>query len=256
MVLTAKDKIISDMRVQIDELRRKVDSGSSIAAGEVQELQLEAMLHAAFPNDRIVPVEKGCRGGDILQEVVTASGRAVGKIVWESKNTKLWSPEWLTKVKRDMRSANATISVIATATLPKGVELFERIDDVFVVHPRCALPLAQILRQVLIDIAMARASNNTEDGIAERLLSYLSGVQFRNRVLAIVEASIALQGDLDADKRATARRWARNQQHIDAVAQGVAAMYGDLQGLSGTALPSVPALLPEGEGPSAMREAS
>ena len=174
----------------------------------------------------------------------------IGAILWESKNTKLWSNEWLTTAKRDMRAAKAAFCVIATATLPKGVELFERIDGVFVVSLRCVLPLAQVLRQVLIDVALIRAASKQGDGISEKLYSYITGQQFYERISAVLEGCIALQGDLNADKRATARRWARNQKHIDAVAQNMGAMFGDLQGLLGGTLRKLPGLTLNGDADS------
>src|ERR1700739_3107616 len=131
--IAMRDKMIADMRVQIDELRRKVDLGSQQVQGEVQELALENALRAAFPADRISPVEKGRSGGDAIHEVRGLNGAIAGAILWESKNTRTWSNEWLSKVKQDMRATNAVLCVIATATLPKGVEAFARIDGVFVV---------------------------------------------------------------------------------------------------------------------------
>ncbi len=247
LLLAAKDKVIADMREQVEELRRKADTGSQQLTGAVQELQLESVLKTAFPTDHIVPVAKGHPGADIVHEVVGFNGASVGAILWESKNTQKWSNEWLCKAKQDMREAKAAIGVIATATLPKGVDIFERIEGVFVVSLRCVLPLAQIFRQVLIEIAVIRAGSKQGDGAMNKVLSYLTGQQFRNRVMAIVEGCIALQGDLDADKRATARRWARNQQHIESMVQNTGGMYGDLQGLLGEALPGVAGLTQEGE---------
>jgi hypothetical protein len=249
--IAMRDKMIGDMRVQIDELRRKVDLGSQQMQGEIQELALEARLKTAFPADRISPVEKGRLGADAIHEVTGTNGTPAGAILWESKCTKKWSDEWLPKVKQDMRAANATLCVIATATLPKGVEVFDRIDGVFVVSFRCVVPLAQVLRQVLIDIALIRATTKQDDGTAEQLLSYVTGEQFFHRLSAVLEGCIALQGDLDADKRATSRRWARNQKHIDAVAQNMGAMFGDLQGLLGGTLRKLPGLTLGGDADAA-----
>jgi hypothetical protein len=245
--IAMRDKMIADMRVQIDELRRKADLGSQQMQGEVQELALEATLKTAFPADRIAPIEKGRLGADTIQEVMGINGTAAGAILWECKNTRAWSNEWLAKVKHDMRAASATLCVIATATLPKGVEVFARIDGVFVVSLRCVLPLAQVLRQVLIDIAMIRATTKLDNHTAERLFCYVTGEQFFHRVSAILEGCIALQGDLDADKRATSRRWARNQKDIDTVVQNMGAMFGDLQGLLGGTLRKLPGLTLNGD---------
>ncbi len=253
LAIAMKDKIIADMRIQIEELRRKAESGSQQLQGEVQELALERLLQTTFPSDRIVPVEKGRSGGDIIHEVVGLNGTPIGAILWESKNTRAWSNEWLTKTKQDMRAAKAALCVIATAALPKGVEVFDRIDGVFVVSLRCVLPLAQVLRQVLIDIAVIRATMKQGDGVADKLMSYVTGQQFRNRMMAAIEACIALQDDLSADKRVTARRWGRQQQHTDAVVNNMGAIFGDLQGIVGGRLPGVPGLTVDGDADPARR---
>jgi len=54
--LAERDKVIADMRKQIEELRRRSDRGSQQLQGEVLELELEAVLKQAFPNDRIQAV--------------------------------------------------------------------------------------------------------------------------------------------------------------------------------------------------------
>ena len=244
--IAMRDKMIGDMRVQTDELRRKVDLGSQQVQGEVQELALENALRAAFPADRISPVEKGRSGGDTVHEVRGLNGAVAGAILWESKNTRTWSNEWLSKVKQDMRATNAVLCVIATATLPKGVEAFARIDGVFVVSLRCVLPLAEFLRQMLLDIALIRAMTKQDGDTAEKLFSYVTGEQCFHRLSAVLEACIELQSDLDADKRATSRRWARNQKDIDALVQGMGGMFGDLQGLLGGKLRKLPGLALDG----------
>ena len=53
-----KEKVISDMKAQMEEMRRKMEQGSQQLQGEVHELDLEATLRAAFPHDVIEPVGK------------------------------------------------------------------------------------------------------------------------------------------------------------------------------------------------------
>jgi hypothetical protein len=61
-----KEQTIVSMRKTIEELKRKAEQGSQQLQGEVQELELEALLSAKFPRDTIEPVTKGEHGGDIL----------------------------------------------------------------------------------------------------------------------------------------------------------------------------------------------
>jgi len=96
-----KEQTIASMQKQIEELKRKAEQGSQQLQGEVQELQLEAMLRDAFPQDAIEPVAKGEHGGDALQHVIGPLGQPCGTILWESKRTKNWTDGWLAKLRED-----------------------------------------------------------------------------------------------------------------------------------------------------------
>lgn len=89
--LAEKDKLISDMKKQVEELRRKSEQGSQQLQGEVLQLELEAMMLTAFPADQIEPVPKGRYGGDVIHRVVGPNGLQCGTILWESKRTRSWS---------------------------------------------------------------------------------------------------------------------------------------------------------------------
>jgi hypothetical protein len=69
-----------------------------------------------------------------------------------------------------------------------------------------------------------------KEGKLELLHRYLSGVEFRQRVEAVVDAFTAMRHDLDQERRAAERQWARRARQIDAVTLNVSRMYGDLQG--------------------------
>ena len=62
------------------------------------------------------------------------------------------------------------------------------VDGVWVTHPRTALPVALVLRQTLLDIAMARQASEGQQTKTEMIYEYLTGPRFRHRVEAIVEA--------------------------------------------------------------------
>jgi hypothetical protein len=73
------------------------------------------------------------------------------------------------------------------------------------------------------------------------LHAYLSGIEFRQRVDAIVEAFVTMQEDLQ-ERRSTERRWAKREKTIQRVITNTSGMYGDLQGLVGSSLVTIPAL--------------
>ena len=208
----------------------------------MQELELENLLRTKFPFDAIEPVPKGEYGGDVLHRVVSAGGQPSGTILWESKRTKNWSDGWLTKLREDQRTAKAEIAVLVSQVLPKGVETFEMVDGVWVTHPRAALPVAMILRQSLLEIAMARQASEGQQTKTEMIYQYLTGPRFRQRVEAIVEAFSSMQEDLDKERKAIMKQWAKREEQIERVMGATVGMYGDLQGIAGKSLQEIEGL--------------
>jgi hypothetical protein len=237
-----KDQTITAMQKQIEDLRRRAEQGSQQLQGEVQEMELEALLTAKFPRDTIQPVPKGEFGGDVLHRVIGPLNQVCGTILWECKRTKSWSDGWLPKLREDQRAAKAEIAVIISQALPKEVETFGLIDGVWIADPKVALPLALSLRQTLIEVASARQASEGQQTKMEMVYSYLTGPRFRQRVQAIVEAFSSMKEDLDREKKAIIRQWAKREEQIDRVMQATVGMYGDLQGIAGKTLQEIEGL--------------
>ena len=237
-----KDQTITAMQRQIEELKRRAEQGSQQLQGEVQELELEALLTAKFPRDTIQPVPKGEFGGDVLQRVVGPLNQICGTILWETKRTKNWSDGWLPKLREDQRTAKAEIAVIISQALPKEVDTFGFLDGVWVADPKVALPVALSLRQSLIEVAAARQASEGQQTKMEMVYGYLTGPRFRQRVQAIVEAFSSMKEDLDREKKAITRQWAKREEQIDRVMQATVGMYGDLQGIAGRTLQEIEGL--------------
>lgn len=237
-----KEQTISSMQKQIEDLKRKAEQGSQQLQGEVQELILESMLQTKFPFDLIEPVPKGEFGGDVLQRVFGGNQQACGSILWESKRTKNWSDGWLSKLREDQRSAKAEISVLVSQALPDGVETFDLIDGVWVTHPKAAFPVATVLRQTLLELSLARKSSEGQLSKMEMIYQYLTGSRFRQRVEAIVEAFSSMQTDLEKERKAIMKQWAKRSEQIERVMNATVGMYGDLQGIAGKSLQEIEGL--------------
>jgi hypothetical protein len=234
-----KDKVIDDLRKQISDWQRKAEQGSQQTQGEVLELEHEDVLRRTFPFDTIEPVPKGIHGGDVLQRVNDASGMECGVILWESKRTKAWSDSWLPKLRDDQRAAKAQVSVLVSIELPKGITTFGYIDGVWVTNRACALGLVAALRAGLIEVACAKRSLEGRQEKMEILYKYLSGAEFRHRVQGVVEAFVTLREDLEAEKRAMQRIWAKREKQLDRAVTNTAGFYGDLSGIIGASLPQI-----------------
>jgi hypothetical protein len=241
-----RDKLISDLKAQLEAAHRKAEQGSQQLQGEVQELDLEAVLREAFPHDVVDRVARGVRGGDLLQRVFTRTGTPCGTVLWESKRTKYWSDEWVEKLKADQREAKADVAVLVTEALPKDVSRFGLRDAIWVSGRAYFLPVAALLRESMAQVAFARNAAELKDQKMETLFRYLSGPGFRQRMEAVVETFVQVRQDLEKEKRTTATRWARQEKQLEKAVLALAGMHGDLEGLLGSSLPAVPAL-EEGE---------
>jgi hypothetical protein len=237
-----KDKIIADMKKQVNELKRKAEQASQQLQGEVLELDLEDTLATKFPHDAIEPVPKGEYGGDVLQRVRDPMGQPCGTIIWETKRTKNWHDGWLAKLRSDQRLAKAEIAIIVSETLPKDISTFDSIDGVLVVAPSLAVPVAMVMRQQLIEIASTRQAGEGRQTKMELVYRYLTGPTFRQRVEAIVEAFSAMQDDLAKEKKVIMKQWSKRETQIETVMESTVGMWGDLQGIAGKTMQEIDGL--------------
>ncbi len=206
------------------------------------ELELEDLLRRHFPYDEIIPVPKGVHGGDTLQNVRDTAGCLCGSILWESKRTKAWSDAWLPKLRDDQRAAKAQIAAIVTLEMPKGLTTFASIDGVWVTSRACLFGLASALRAGLIEVAAAKRATEGRQEKMDLLYNYLSGPEFRHRVEGIVEAFMTLRQDLEIEKRAIQKIWAKREKQLDRAIANTAGLHGDLRGIVGASLPQIETL--------------
>jgi hypothetical protein len=100
--------------------------------------------------------------------------------------------------------------------LPKGVDLFDYIEGVWVLNPKCVIPVAIALRQSLMEVAAVRQAGEGQFTKMGMVYEYLTGPRCRTRIEAIVEKFTDMQA--------------------------TAGMYGDLQGIAGKSLDEIQGL--------------
>ena len=69
-----------------------------------------------------------------------------------------------------------------------------------------------------------------------------TGPRFRQRVEAVVEAFSTMQEDLDKERKAIMKQWAKREEQIERVMGATVGMYGDLQGIAGKSLQEIEGL--------------
>lgn len=241
-------KQLDDQKKLTEEMKRKQEQGSMQLQGEVQELAIEEWLAMQFPLDSVEEVKKGARGGDCIQVVNTHNRVNCGRIYYESKRTKDFQPSWIEKFKTDMREKGADVGVLVTDAMPAGFERMGIKDGVWICTYEEFKGLCTVLRETVIQIGLAVASQENKGDKMHMLYDFLTSNTFRMQVEAIVEGFSCMKNDLEKEKRAMQRIWKEREKQIDKVITNTIDMYGSIKGIAGNAIQPVQALeLPEGD---------
>ena len=237
-----KDILINQLRDQLKEASQKAEQGSMQLQGEAQELVIEEWLATEFPLDKIEEIQKGARGADCLQIVNTHNRQDCGTIYYESKRTKAFGGDWIEKFKGDIREKDADIGVLITETMPSGMSRMGMVDGVWVCTYAEFQGLTHVLREQVIRISHAVATQENRGDKMEMLYDFLTSNEFRLQIEAIVEGFTQMQSDLDTEKRAMAKLWKQREKQIQKVLLNTSNMYGSVRGIAGNAVQAVPLL--------------
>lgn len=237
--LREKEKQIEQLQKTAEQLRTQSQQGSMQVQGDAAETALKETLATAFPMDLVSDVQTGISGADLVQKVNAHTGRTIGIILWESKQTKAFQDSWLAKLKADQAAAKADIAILVTAVLPKDVDTFTERSGIWICRADLALPLASVLRSQLIAIKKTAASASNQENAMQVVYGYITGQEFRLRVEQLVLNYKQMKEDLERERRALKASLDRRSKQLDNLVLGTAGMYGDLQGIIGGSLPRV-----------------
>jgi hypothetical protein len=231
-----------------EEMKRRQEQGSMQLQGEVLELAIEEYLKNAYPLDNIEEIKKGASGGDCIQTVNTQTKQNCGRIYYESKRTKAFGADWITKFKTDMRQKNINVGILVTQVYPKGMERMGLSEGIWICSYDEFKGLSAVIREYVIRISEAMASQENREEKMSLLYNYLTSNIFRSRIETIVEGFTEMQKDLDKEKRAMMSIWKSREKQIEKVIENTAGMYGEVRGIAGNAIAVVQALeLGEGD---------
>jgi hypothetical protein len=99
--------------------------------------------------------------------------------------------------------------------------------------------LCYVLRESLILISEAKATQTDKVGKMEILYEYMVSNEFRQQMEAIVEAFTTLHKNLLSEKRAMEAIWKQRQKEIEKVMLNATHIYSSIRGIAGNAVKSI-----------------
>lgn len=236
-------KQLEDTQKALEDAKRKSEQVSQQLQGEVLELDIENLLRNSFPHDAIEPVGKGISGADIRHIVKSPMGNTCGVILWELKRTKHWEDKWIMKLKDDLRNDKANIPVIVSQQLPPEAKAGLGIKEkVWVCNFSLIIPLAELLRTNLYDVARQKASQANSTEKTQLLYGYVTSHEFQQQVESMVEVYKSMQEQLLKERVAYEKIWKTREAQIIKVLMNTANIVGSIQGRVGSSMPMIKGL--------------
>ncbi len=234
--ITERDKFIDQLKDDLKKAEQKANQVPGPLKGEVQELAIEDWLKEQFPRDAIEEIKKGAKGADCLQTVKNSLGRDCGTIYYESKRVGSFRKDWIAKFKADIREKKANIGVLVTQTMPKDMDRFGLKDEIWICSFDEFKGLCHVFRDFLIRMSKAIVAQKNRGNKMAMLYDYLTSNEFRSYAEAIVQSFVQMKKGLDAEKRATERKWKQQEKQIEIGLGGIAGMVGAIEGIAGNAI--------------------
>lgn len=233
--LSEKDLQIERLKKLAEEFKKKAEQGSMETQGEAFEQELENILRSCFPNDDFEPVPKGKRGADIIHKVKTDNLKHCGTIIWEAKNAANWSEAWVAKLKDDQRQTGGeTMGIIVTRALPKTINRFGFHDGIWISDFYSVVGIATLIRTKFQELHQTKAAIAGRSSIKDMIYDYVTGSDFRARIEATGEALRDMKSDIDRERAAMEKNWAKREKQLFRIVQNMSGVYGDMAGLGAT----------------------
>lgn len=241
--LGIKEKIISDLKEQLDNAKKKVDSYSGQLIGESAELQLEIMLKTLFPQDNIFEVSKGVRGADVIQEIIIPGiAKPIDKIVFESKSVRNFNPGWIEKLKLD--AGEARVAVLVSKVMPRELQgqRFGIIDDVFICNHSSVRDLVILLRYSVLKIHQVIIANKGKETKQQNLFDYITSPVFKSIFERVLNQLDSIRSSHEAEKKKLVKLWSEREKSLDIAINSTVELFGSLSSITEGGMSSIDSL--------------
>jgi hypothetical protein len=234
------NKKLEDQTALAEEMKRKAEQGSMQLQGEVQELAIEDILNDTFRFDTIEPVSKGVKGADVIQKIRNNVGDEVGIILYESKRTKAFGKDWLSKLKEDGGRVKANICVLVTDALPEDIERIGQKEGVWICSFTEFKGLALVLRDSIVRVSEAYSSQTNKGDKMQMLYDYLTGKDFMLQIMTIIESFNDLQKSYLDERNRMEKIWKEREKQLEKILLNTNGFLGSIKGIAGNSLAEIP----------------
>jgi hypothetical protein len=209
---------LKSLRDQLEEANRRANQGSMQNQGAALEASFEEQLRRAFPGDGISDIPTGTKGADVILDVRSATGAAAGRIIFETKRTKGWSEDWIGKLREDMHREGAAIGVIVSQALPRDIKSCGQKGNVWICDYASVMALVQSLRWGLTEVSVQRLARETSGEASALLYDFVTGMDFRNRVLTMMQIYTNMRKTLAKERTAMEKLWSIRESQLNLLA--------------------------------------
>ncbi|WP_316162836.1 hypothetical protein [Bradyrhizobium sp. SZCCHNRI20481] len=198
---------IQKLSDQLAAVQRKLDG----VEGEGEDIDLLEALKETFPNDDIVSVDK--KDGANIIHTVKHNKKICGKIVYDSRNRKIWQDKFANNLHDDLVNAQAMHAILTTTKFPRGVQQIHISGGVVLVHPARALVIAELLRDEVVRNFAQRMSDEDRGKKTLRLYEFITSEQFNN-VLVSLDTNVDKLIEIEEEDRKRHKKTSESREKL------------------------------------------
>ena len=225
MDLERKDKELEILKKRqqkkVEEMEKQLKQKSVEVQGEIQEELLEDFLRRKFPQDHVVAVNKGVKGGDCILSINNQSEKDCAKIYFESKDHKNFKEDWVDKLLKDMKEKNIGYGVIVTRVLPKTFEKNTGIDErhgnrilIIPMNYEIIHTAIKFIREKILNIHINKKENVDVPKEMKRLWDHMTGPGFQLPIRSIYSSMKRVEYLVGKDKKFFEKNQAKKENAV------------------------------------------
>jgi hypothetical protein len=211
------NKLTAGLQEQVKILKDRLRQARRGVTPQTEGLEFEdklvARLKREFPSDEVR--HEGKRG-DVLH-FVKLERKTLGVIVYECKRTPRISTDHVSQTQRAKQARHADFALLVTTGRKKGFSGLSGERGVLIVSPLGVIPLVDLIRRHLIEMARARVTKDRRAVVAQAVMNYLVSSTFKNPLENLIHTAERLKGMVKQEAKDHLRIWKERWGHYETI---------------------------------------